>query len=122
MVQPCDAPESLRSIDWHDVEPAPVRAAPTAGVIADCAEFRIRRVVLGAGERLHLRANEQPRIVSVVSGAVRASNESGGGTRSPHGLRLQRGDNVLAPYAGAFTFAAEAITILLVTEDFTGGA
>jgi hypothetical protein len=25
---------------------------------------------------------------------------------------------VLAPYAGAFTFAAEAMTILLVTENF----
>lgn len=112
--------ESLRSIDWNDFEPAPVRAAPTAGVIADCAEFRIRRVVLGAGERLHLRANEQPRIVSVVSGGVRATSESSTGTRSPLGLKLQRGDNVLAPYAGAFTFAAEAMTILLVTEDFAG--
>ncbi len=112
--------ESLRSIDWNDFEPAPVRAAPTAGVIADCAEFRIRRVVLGAGERLHLRANEQPRIVSVVSGGVRVTPEGNGGTRSPFGQKLQRGDNVLVPYAGAFTFAAEAMTILLVTEDFAG--
>ena len=113
--------ESLRSIDWNDFEPAPVRAAPTAGVIADCAEFRIRRVVLGAGERLHLRANEQPRILSVVSGSVRASSDNSNGTRSPLGLKLQRGDNVVVPYAGAFTFAAEAMTILLVTEDFVGG-
>lgn len=112
--------ESLRSIDWQSFEPTPVRAAPTAGVIADCPEFQIRRVVLGAGERLHLRANEQPRIVSVVSGAVRVANENGAGTRSPAGLKLQRGDNVLVPYAGAFTFAAEAMTILLVTENFAG--
>jgi len=63
--------ESLRSIDWNDFEPMPVRAAPTAGVIADCPEFRIRRVVLGAGERLHLRAQEQPRILSVVSGGIK---------------------------------------------------
>jgi mannose-6-phosphate isomerase len=110
--------QSLRSIDWQDFEPTPVRAAPTAGVIADCAEFLIRRVVLGAGERLHLRANEQPRIVSVVSGSVRAVSENSSGTRSPMGQRLQRGDNVLVPYAGAFTFAAETMTILLVTEEF----
>lgn len=114
--------ESLRSIDWNDFEPAPVRAAPTAGVIADCAEFRIRRVVLGAGERLHLRSNEQPRIVSVVSGGVRAQSEHGSGTRSPLGLKLLRGENVVVPYAGAFTFAAEVTTILLVTENFVPGS
>ena len=48
--------DEVRSIDWNDFEPAPVRAAPTSGVIADCTDFCIRRVVLGAGERLHLRA------------------------------------------------------------------
>lgn len=113
--------ESLQSIDWNDFEPAPVRAAPTAGVIADCAEFLIRRVVLGAGERLHLRAGEQPRILSVVSGGVRATLENTSGTRSPLGQKLQRGDNVIVPYAGAYTFAAESMTILLVTENFAAG-
>ncbi|HUR58536.1 MAG TPA: type I phosphomannose isomerase catalytic subunit [Opitutaceae bacterium] len=109
--------ESLRSIDWNDFEPAPVRAAPTSGVIADCREFRIRRCVLGAGERVHLRAGEQPRVLSVVSGTVRATAESSG-TRSPFGTKLARGDNVIVPFAGAFTFAAEAMTILLITENF----
>lgn len=112
-------PQSLRSIDWTDFEPVALRAAPTSGVIADCAEFRIRRVVLGAGERLHLRSGEQPRLLSVVSGALRAGPE-GTGTRSPFGQKIGRGDNVLVPYAGAFTFTAEVMTILLVTEDFTG--
>ncbi|PTX97931.1 type I phosphomannose isomerase catalytic subunit [Opitutus sp. ER46] len=112
--------QSLRSIDWDDFEPAPVRAAPTGGVIADCAEFRIRRLVLGAGERLHLRAGEQPRIVSIVSGTVRAAGENPSGTRSPLGQKLPRGENVLVPYAGAFTFSAETTTILLVTENFAG--
>lgn len=110
--------QSLRSINWNDFEPAPVRAAPTSGVIADCAEFTIRRVVLGAGERAHLRAGEQPRIVSIVSGSVRAASENSTGTRSPMGQKLGRGDNVIAPFAGAFTFTAEATTILLVTENF----
>jgi mannose-6-phosphate isomerase len=110
--------QSLRSIDWTDIEPAPVRGAPTSGVIAECAEFRIRRLVLGAGERAHLRAGEQPRLVSVVSGAARASNDNGGGTRAPIAQRLNRGDNALVPFAGAFTFTAETTTILLVTENF----
>lgn len=115
--RPLHLAQSLRSIDWTDFEPAPLRAAPTSGVIADCAEFRIRRVVLGAGERVHLRAGEQPRILSVPTGSLRVTPE-GTGTRSPFGPTLARGDNVLVPYAGAFTFTAEGTTILLLTENF----
>jgi len=110
--------ESLRSIDWTDFEPATVRAAPTSGVIAECAAFRLRRVVLGPGERVHLRSGEQPRILSVVSGVVRAKSDGNGGTRSPFGQKLGRGENVLVPHAGAFTFAAEVTTIILLTENF----
>lgn len=109
--------QSLRSIDWNDFEPSAVRAAPTSGVIADCAEFRIRRVVLGAGERVHLKAGEEPRLVSVASGGVRVATE-GNGSQAPFGQKLNRGDNVLTPYAGAFTFAAESTTILLITDSF----
>ena len=110
--------QSLRSIDWTDFEPTAVRAAPTSGTIADCPEFSIRRVVLGAGERCHLRAGEQPRLLSVVSGSARASLDNASGSRPAFGQKLVRGDNVLLPFAGAFTFAAETTTILLVTENF----
>ena len=110
--------ESLRSIQWDDFEPAPVRAAPTSGVIADCVEFCIRRVVLGAGERFSVHANEQPRLLSVVSGSVRCDAGSSTGSRAPFGHALARGENVLLPYAGAFTFSAETTAILLVTENF----
>ncbi|MBI5691009.1 MAG: class I mannose-6-phosphate isomerase [Verrucomicrobia bacterium] len=113
--------QSLRSIAWSDYEPAPLRAAPTSGVIADCAEFRIRRVVLGAGERLHFRSREEARLLSVVSGAVRVVAE-GAGSRAPTGQKLSRGDNALVPYAGSFTAAAEGMSILLVTEGFSPGA
>lgn len=111
--------ESLRSIDWNDFEPAPVRGAPTSGVIAECPEYRIRRCVLGAGERVHLRAGEQPRIVSVVSGTARA-NAEGGGTRTPFGMKVATGENVLVPFLGGFTFSAETTAILLITENFSG--
>ena len=115
-------PQSLRSIDWTDFEPAPLRAAPTSGVIADCAEFRIRRVVIGSGERVHVRSGEQPRLLSVVSGAVRVSDEGNGGSRSTYRQKLARGDNALLPFAGTFTFTAETMTILLMTEDFAGNS
>jgi mannose-6-phosphate isomerase len=105
--------QSLRSIDWNDFEPEPVRGAPTSAVIADCAEFRIRRIVLARGETYRHGAGSEPRIVSVAAGEVRASAEDGGTAEV-----LQRGDNVVAPYAGAFSFAAEGAAILLVTENF----
>ena len=110
--------QSLRSIDWTDFEPAPLRAAPTSGVIAECAEFRIRRVVLGKGEEVQIRAGEQPRLLSIVSGQVRAAGEGRSGSRGASLPALTLGDNVLLPYAGAFTFVAETTAILLVTENF----
>ncbi|MEO6875988.1 MAG: type I phosphomannose isomerase catalytic subunit [Opitutaceae bacterium] len=110
--------ESLRSIQWDDFEPAPVRAAPTSGVIADCPEFCIRRVVLGPGERFSVQAGEQPRLLSVVSGSVRCDAGSSTGSKAPFGQAMTRGENVLLPYAGAFTFSAESTSILLVTENF----
>lgn len=103
--------ESLRSIKWDDFEPAPVRAAPTSATIADCREFTIRRLVLGKGEKLSLGGNEQARIVSVVSGAIKGA-----------GVELTRGDNALVPYEGDFSFVAQTTSIVLVTENFALGA
>ena len=74
-------------------------------------------VLLDPGQRLHLRAGEEPRLVSVVRGSLDATAESGG--PRPR-FRLARGDTVLAPFAGAFTFAAESAAIALVTEGFGG--
>ena len=99
--------EAMRSILWDDFEPAPQRAAPTSGVIADCPEFRIRRIILGKGERLRIAAGQAPRVCSVVCGRL----ETGAGV-------LARGDNVLLPYAGAFTFYAADTALILMTEKF----
>ncbi len=102
--------ESLASIKWDDFEPAPVRAAPTSGVIADCDEFTIRRVVLDKGETLRFEAGEQPRIISVVSGEL----------HGPGKHVLMRGDNAILPYAGEFTFKSAGVSLVLVTENFSG--
>lgn len=104
--------QSLASIRWDDFEPAAVRAAPTSGVIADCPEFRIRRVVLDAGETLFFAAGGQPRILSVVTGGLTGPDEGG----------LVRGENAVLPYAGEFTFKAAAASLVLVTENFAGRA
>jgi mannose-6-phosphate isomerase len=113
--------ESLESILWDRVEPSPVRAAPTSGVIADCREFRIRRRVLEPGEPMKVAAGEQPRILSVVSGSIRESSKGAGSSQADVERRtLASGANVLLPYSGDFTFLSEGPAILLITEEFAG--
>lgn len=107
--------ESLASINWSDFEPAPVRSAPVESVIAEAAEFRIRRVPLAAGGKLHLAAGEEPRLVSVVAGEVVVEGDA-----VDAGSVLRRGDNVLAPFSGAFTFRATRPAVVLVTDRFAG--
>ena len=107
--------ESLASINWNDFEPAPVRAASEEAVIADAAEFRIRRLPMAAGARLSLAAGEEARLISVVAGEVVVEGDPSGS-----GAALRRGDNVLAPYCGQFTFRAISPAIVLVTDRFAG--
>ena len=103
--------ESLASIDWDFFEPEPIRAAREVAVIADSAEFCIRRVPLAVGESVSFGANEQARLASVASGAVTVN---GVATDT-----LSKGDNALLPYAGAFTLTATEETLLLITENFS---
>jgi mannose-6-phosphate isomerase len=104
--------ESLASIDWAVTEPAAIPAANEAAILADSAEFRIRRLPLAAGERVTFAAGKQPRLLSIVTGEVAID--------APNGDQLTRGDNVLLPYAGQFTVTANVMgpALLLVTEDF----
>lgn len=89
--------------------PAIVRPAGSDVVLANCREFRLRRVTLHAGESLACQAREQPRLASVVDGTL---HESGGRT-------VERGATVLLPFAEAFAFAAPHGATVLVTENFT---
>jgi mannose-6-phosphate isomerase len=102
--------ESLKSIRWDDFEPAPVRGENKAAVIADAREFRIRRVPLAAGEQMRISAGEQARILSVVSGRVRASDGRG---------EIARGENVVLPLSGDFIWVALEPALLLITENFS---
>ena len=111
--------ESIESIDWTGSAPELVRSAPTSGVIAKCDAFLIRRVALDSGERLLIAAGGQPRLLSVVSGKITASAPGRGDSG---GRVLERGSNVLLPYAGEFAFVADVPAILLLTEDFARGA
>ncbi|MBX3738119.1 MAG: class I mannose-6-phosphate isomerase [Candidatus Didemnitutus sp.] len=89
--------------------PAPhlLRASEPGDVLADCAEFGIRRVRLARGARLEFAGREQPRLLSVVTGRLQAGDET-----------VERGENVLLPFAEAFAFTASEDTLALVTENF----
>jgi mannose-6-phosphate isomerase len=97
--------QSLASLEANTA-PAP-RLVHGPGVLASCPEFTIREQGLRAGERLAFARGQQARILSVVAGEL-----AGGG-------RLARGDNVLLPHAGEFSFTAGTDTTVLVTEDFS---
>ena len=103
--------ESLKSIKWDDFEPTPRSGAVSSRVLAECKEFSIRRVVLAKGEKLSLAANEQPRILSVVSGSL---VHHGGGAPE----LVSRGENVLLPYCAGFEFEALDGGVVLLTENF----
>ncbi len=107
---------SLRSINWDLPVAPPLRGAFTTSVLADCAEFRIRRVALASGAVYMISPGEQPRIVSVAQGSV-ASDSS---ARPTAATTLARGSNVLVPYCAGIRFTAEEPTVLLVTENFAG--
>lgn len=100
--------EALESILWDDFEPAPVRAAPTSGVLADCPEFLIRRIVLARGERLTVEGGEQARLLSVVGGRIHAGAAT-----------LSHGDTALLPYTGSYGFLAADSALVLLTENFS---
>jgi mannose-6-phosphate isomerase len=101
--------EALASILWDQPAPQPVRAARAPAMLAECAEFRIRRVPLARGEGLKFPAGQQPRLLHVISGRVREACAT---------EAFARGDNVLLPFAGEFTFAATEDSLLLLTENF----
>lgn len=101
--------EALASILWNQPEPQPVRAGSTPAVLADCAEFRIRRLPLGRGAGVVFAGGEQPRLLHVVQGRLQEAATA---------AALVGGDNVLLPYAGRFAFTAAEDSLVLVTENF----
>jgi mannose-6-phosphate isomerase len=104
--------ESLKSIDFGDTEPELLHPQGPESILADAAEFRLRRLELAVGQELHFASGEEPRILSVVSGELGADD----------GSRLRRGDNALLPYAGQSRWTASGAAVVLVTDRFNDPA
>lgn len=88
--------------------PRLLRAAPGDAVLADCREFRLRRMRVQRGATLAFAAGQQPRLLSVVEG----------GLTDAAGHAVTRGANILLPYAAAVRLTASEDAVVLVTENF----
>jgi len=103
--------ESLSSIDFNDIEPSalPAFTKPGERIIADCSPFRIRQINLARGQTLEFRALEQPRIISVVAGALYLAESR---------ETIMMSENVLIPYSEQIAVEASEPSTVLITENF----
>ncbi|MBE2212312.1 MAG: mannose-6-phosphate isomerase [Opitutaceae bacterium] len=106
--------QSLRCIDWTDVEPAPLRGPRGDVVLAECAEFRIRQVERAAAGLLAPRGTGEARLLSVVSGAVVVDGGAEEATET-----YARGDNVLLPANLAGEIRCVGAAKVLLTDRFS---
>ncbi len=101
---------SLQSIDFNDIEPAPLRAEAGDITLADCSEFRIRKFQWAPGrEPLELPAGDGPRLLHPVSGSFQDVIS---------GRELSRGGNYLQPFETPARLTGHGNSTLLVTDRF----
>ena len=99
--------ESLKCIDWNDFEPETIRPEMGESLLADCQEFRLRKMDMdGSSNPLALEGGE-PRLLSVTAGAVRISGEE-----TPNGT------TALLPANSSFEVTASGTATILVTDRF----
>ncbi len=101
--------QSMQSIDWDDAEPEPITTGTGETILADCPHFRLRYQLIGPGMGLEFPASEQPFLLSIIDGRLKDVDT---------GESLQRGENVLVPFADGGRFTAEAPAAVIVTDHF----
>lgn len=102
--------QSMRSIDFNDFEPQPHQVQPGKQEhLVDSEVFQLEKYDLSAGETLSITAKKQPRLLGLVKGKLAESD----------GSAIAKSENVLLPFAEAFTFTAEEDSTVLVTSGFT---
>ena len=100
--------ESVKSTDFNDFEPQTLKPSnESEQILAQSGVFDLRKVQLAAGETLIFAAGA-PRILSVVSGQLKADDDA----------TLEGGDNALLPASHALTYTAESAAEVLITENF----
>ncbi len=103
--------ESMKSIDFDDFEPNLITSTlEKETLLADCENFRLRKLTLNKNETVNFNALEQPRLFHVVEGHL-VENSTDYKT-------LITGDNILLPYDSEFVFQAKCKTTVLITDNF----
>ncbi|MGE9290776.1 MAG: type I phosphomannose isomerase catalytic subunit [Puniceicoccales bacterium] len=104
--------ESMKSIDFDDFEPSALPAFHEIGetVLADCSEFRIRRVNLAKENELDSGASGAPKLLHVVTGTLHDTHSN---------ISIKMGDTVLLPASRACAFKATTDCTVLLTDRFT---
>ena len=102
--------QSMRSIQFNDFEPETLK--PTDAKEQSLVESEIFNLIkyhVKKGETFSFTSREQPRILSLVEGLLRDTED---------GAKIGPSSNVLLPYAERFAFYAEEDCTILVTEGF----
>ena len=99
--------ESLKCIDWNDFEPETVCPGPGESLLADCREFRLRKMDLEVSSNPVTLEQGEPRLVSVTAGSVQIS-----------GKEAVNGTTVLLPARSSFEVTASEGATILVTDRF----
>ena len=99
--------ESLKCIDWNDFEPETVCPGPGESLLADCREFRLRKMDLEVSSNPVALEQGEPRLVSVTAGSVQIS-----------GKEAVNGTTVLLPATSSFEVTASEGATILVTDRF----
>ena len=99
--------ESLKCIDWNDFEPETVCPGPGESLLADCREFRLRKMDLEISSNPVALEQGEPRLVSVTAGSVQIS-----------GKEAVNGTTVLLPARSSFEVTASEGATILVTDRF----
>ncbi|HEX9784503.1 MAG TPA: type I phosphomannose isomerase catalytic subunit [Opitutaceae bacterium] len=106
--------QSMQCIDFEDFEPEPLRGTSGDCVLADCKEFRIRRVERKGDGKIPLDdESREARLLHVVRGDLKVTWK--GGTES-----FSTGDNVLVPADGDYTARGLSELTVLLTDHFSG--
>ena len=100
--------QSMRSIDFNDFEPEPLRQPIGDCTLADCAEFRIRKFS---------NASAEPRTLHLPAGAAQLVHLIKG-TAQIGSVNLKIGDNGLIPYVKQVAIQMQPDTEMLVTDGF----
>lgn len=103
--------QSMKSIDFDDFEPDPVaiKDEPKQRLVTSDV-FTLDRYKLKAGETLTIPAHEEPRLLGLVEGVLTEAD----------GSAVAKSENILLPYAEAFSFTAQEKSTVLVTSGFAG--